>query len=634
MTVTDVLTEWSYRCPDGIVDLKDPIKINILNEILKEIGFQETIEEAISLRNQIIKKLIDNSEGKLGIHSRPGRIKNIGNISFDEFQKIAAKTFPEKTIIPLKVNHPENPSSNNPAIKFEDEEIIIILGREAPGLQAEKQQVDKINNFIQSTENKKIDVNINGKIYNNIKLAKLDLKNKHADIILEGDKNVYIQYKDAKEADEFQQYSGIEKFKDRNIVDDFINKIPPSGVEKGTGYKRKIPKDDALYKQGIFGFGNSEGDKVQIVCIGPIKIEKEGKYYTIKGSTDTLIEGDSIPNDYQPYLGARYASDRNQFNHDHTRFGIYPEKYVINFKDVDELKQKEPTLEEMLFSLNTITEELTNSLTELFNTDHFQLRVKERGNVLDILNLNKIPLKDYKLPEVKEKLKDNISRELKERADRILSKDIPSSTTFDIGIKVLKPVLVVDGEKYPLTLFAISTKEIKDKEGNVIEIREVENKGILYFVTVSNNRATTLLLLEKEDDNDLYFHIKQHKEKKQNEREKEAKILTPANFVYEIDLDELMGKEKEKQTSVLIDPASLPYKVRTDYRTGANFDHKTYGTGTIVATSAGSGGKGDSKGKVDWIDVKYPKPFVKGGKLTNIRRFDNILTSISSLLVK
>lgn len=371
MTVTDILTEWSYRCPDGIVDLKDPIKINILNEILKEIGFQETIEEAMSLRNQIIRKLINNSEGKLDFHSRPGRVKNIGNISFEKFQEIAAKTFPESTIMPLEVNNPENPSSSNPAIKFKDEEIIIILGREAPGLQAEKQQVENLNKFIQSIEDE-INININDKIYNNIKSAKLAPKNKHADIILEGDENIYIQYKDAKEADGFQQYSGIEKFKDKDIVKDFINKIDISiqnknknldqnkkldGVEKGKGYKKEIPKTDNLYNQGIFGIGDSEGDKVQIVCIGPIKIEKEGEYYTIKGSTNTLTEGNSIPNDYQPYLGARYASDRNQFGLNHTRFGIYPKKYVTNYDGIDKEStqeksaQKEPTLEEILFSL-------------------------------------------------------------------------------------------------------------------------------------------------------------------------------------------------------------------------------------------------------------------------------------------
>jgi len=37
MIVTDeILNEWSFRCHDGIVDLNDPIKLSILNEILKE----------------------------------------------------------------------------------------------------------------------------------------------------------------------------------------------------------------------------------------------------------------------------------------------------------------------------------------------------------------------------------------------------------------------------------------------------------------------------------------------------------------------------------------------------------------------------------------------------------------------
>ena len=117
---------------------------------------------------------------------------------------------------------------------------------------------------------------------------------------------------------------------------------------------------------------------------------------------------------------------------------------------------------------------------------------------------------------------------------------------------------------------------------------------------------------------------------------KEFKVLSPPSHVYEIDLDELMGKEKEKKGPTLIDPSTLPYKLRTDYRVGANskFEHKDYGTGVIVATSAGSGGKGDSRGIVDWIDVKYPKEFLKGGKFTDIRRFEKIYTLASPLLSK
>jgi hypothetical protein len=37
MTVIDqILNEWSFRCHDGIVDMNDPKKVAILNEILKE----------------------------------------------------------------------------------------------------------------------------------------------------------------------------------------------------------------------------------------------------------------------------------------------------------------------------------------------------------------------------------------------------------------------------------------------------------------------------------------------------------------------------------------------------------------------------------------------------------------------
>ena len=42
MTVIDkILNEWSYRCHDGIVDLNDPIKLSILEEIYTEVGLLE-----------------------------------------------------------------------------------------------------------------------------------------------------------------------------------------------------------------------------------------------------------------------------------------------------------------------------------------------------------------------------------------------------------------------------------------------------------------------------------------------------------------------------------------------------------------------------------------------------------------
>jgi hypothetical protein len=43
MTVIDkILSEWSYRCSDGIVDMNNPTKRAILNAILEENGLDET----------------------------------------------------------------------------------------------------------------------------------------------------------------------------------------------------------------------------------------------------------------------------------------------------------------------------------------------------------------------------------------------------------------------------------------------------------------------------------------------------------------------------------------------------------------------------------------------------------------
>jgi hypothetical protein len=45
--IDDILLEWSYRCSDGIVDIANPVKREILNIILKENGLSEIeLEEA------------------------------------------------------------------------------------------------------------------------------------------------------------------------------------------------------------------------------------------------------------------------------------------------------------------------------------------------------------------------------------------------------------------------------------------------------------------------------------------------------------------------------------------------------------------------------------------------------------
>ena len=36
IVIDKILNEWSFRCHDGVVNLNDPIKLSVLNEILKE----------------------------------------------------------------------------------------------------------------------------------------------------------------------------------------------------------------------------------------------------------------------------------------------------------------------------------------------------------------------------------------------------------------------------------------------------------------------------------------------------------------------------------------------------------------------------------------------------------------------
>jgi len=44
--IDNILMEWAYRCPDGIVDMNNPEKVKILKEILKPI-LKEDIDDDI-----------------------------------------------------------------------------------------------------------------------------------------------------------------------------------------------------------------------------------------------------------------------------------------------------------------------------------------------------------------------------------------------------------------------------------------------------------------------------------------------------------------------------------------------------------------------------------------------------------
>jgi hypothetical protein len=642
MTVIDqILNEWAFRCHDGIVNMNDPKKVKILNEILEKYNLVEQEEEqSIDDKiNTILSSLTDDEKSKIykSLVKAKNKIRKVEDKDNEEIKKaLEKKQIPEDIIeyIVLKADNQDQTEEIKNIIdnitfsslpvegnlnefakkKIENIKWLNDLNVSQAGLSLGKGEILLTILFngakLSTSTQKKIDIVIGTAG----KTANVEIKQKGAVISKEGRSSAYQKMwsdpilepkkgeKEISFRDKYQLNPNL-KLSTWTPIFDRFNNLPN---EEKASYVKDINK--LLPKYGFEGELSTNDfstlkklcKKVAYLAVGDYI--KDKKIVLMNSDLDYIILGGN----------AKDAEEIITNNNIHTDTSFIPRISYNSLPDSSFLEE---------------------NLLELSNTDHFQLRVSERGNVLDVLNLNDIPLKGYKFTEVKEKLKANISNELKDRAEKILGKDIPSSTTYDVGIKILKPMLVVDGEEHSLKLYTKSTKQIKNEKDEVIGIREIDNIGTLYFAVVADNTVTTLLLLNKEDDNDLYFQIKDHINRKKG-GDKEAKILTPPNHVYKIDLDELMGKEKEKQSVELIDPQTLPYKIRTDYRVGANFDHEKFKTGKIVATSAGSGGKGDSRGMVDWIDVKYPELFLRGGKLTDTRRFERILTLASSLIKK
>jgi hypothetical protein len=262
---------------------------------------------------------------------------------------------------------------------------------------------------------------------------------------------------------------------------------------------------------------------------------------------------------------------------------------------------------------------LVDILKELDATyDHYVQRKGERNLPIAIPSLAKTPLKDYSYTEVFEALRERISQILLDKLALLEKANIAMSTSHDVGIKVLKPILVVDNKEYPVVI----TTEAADENGNMKQYT-----GVVYFAIVKNDRLTTVMTA-KEDSN-----IEIEKDMLKHSKGKPAAVSAVSGYITKIDLDELMG-QKEKVSVQLIDPTTLPYKLRTDYRKGASFTHNAYGTGKIINTSAGSGGEGDSNGRLEWVEVDFGKPVLKGGKLIPYRRIENILTLVSPLLKK
>jgi len=95
MTVIDqILNEWSFRCHDGIVDINDPTKVSILDEILDEYNMLSFNEgKKLFATRQAIETILNSEYSNLFVpKSTPGRIGS-KTVKSDQFEDIISKIF-------------------------------------------------------------------------------------------------------------------------------------------------------------------------------------------------------------------------------------------------------------------------------------------------------------------------------------------------------------------------------------------------------------------------------------------------------------------------------------------------------------------------------------------------------------
>jgi hypothetical protein len=258
--------------------------------------------------------------------------------------------------------------------------------------------------------------------------------------------------------------------------------------------------------------------------------------------------------------------------------------------------------------LETEMKKIGIDLNELeINNPHWSDRIKERGTILDIINFPKDS------PISKQEIIKQIENELLSRTSRLEKLEkFPISLKYKIGYKLMKPILKYDGNNIPLELKVKYTTNDIEKIGI----------GISYVAIIADNKLITLMLLPEDNDAEVELAMEKHQQRK--EYKKSPRVLTASNY-------EFIITPKIETTKTLIDPTTLPYKIKTSYRIGSDFTHKEYGTGKIVAAASPGtrSGEPDSRGMVDWVEVDFGKLYVAGGQLKKTRIIKNIYTSLS-----
>jgi len=333
------LKKYSYKFPKGYPDMNNEQDILLMESILSELGIN--LDEVKKSYNEIIKNLLASEEasGKLGIHSRPQRVKNVGNISNNDFIDILSNVFDVDTkdikILPPKAIG--NPSSRNFAFQFqiEEQEITIVLGTESRGTAIEDYELSNLNSVIEENGGS-INIKVGDTIYEDITKVEKIPGNKQADFVFVGKDNLYIQHKDLKAS---QQLSGVKKLESDPEVKDFVQAVKDASggsLQSKMNFKREV-KSSKLQLEGAYGIGDKFGiDKVQSIMFGNMELKPSSDSTYFELSSPVQFDYPKpLTGDYTLYIFATYRSyGIHQQDINNCRIGFYPLKFYSSAKSI------------------------------------------------------------------------------------------------------------------------------------------------------------------------------------------------------------------------------------------------------------------------------------------------------------
>jgi hypothetical protein len=336
MNVTDeILNEWSFRCHDGVVDLNDPKKVSVLNEILNEYDLQLNEDNSIDYTKTLNAKEVAKNRKVGGYRGdkvisfvndkKPLTLKNGNEIVLDFINDEIQDIFAKREYNKLTSNQIVFVDDNSNEYKLEDIVKTADFGGKVKGFST-KHETSALNEFdalikniLQENNLESINIKVGNDIYENIIGAINQPGVPKSDFNLINSDNqpvVFISHKMGGGARSFARWGGfVFAFKERNpeviqFVQNVSEKITNNTLEKNASFAQKIDSQE-LKNRIVFGkdFGKDFGkNNVQIIIQGKVILTPENNIYVLSGE-NTWLSGQTPEGEFEPVLEVHYRGD-------------------------------------------------------------------------------------------------------------------------------------------------------------------------------------------------------------------------------------------------------------------------------------------------------------------------------------